>query len=138
MIRVHRLGKLMWFSIVGTIGFVVDTAVLYLCVFGIGFGLYSGRMVSYLAAASTTWYLNRRLTFADADKTRPAREWLRFLLANAFGGLINYAVYAVLINISNLCTSYPVIGVAVGSLTGLAFNFTVSKKLVFISKQPSI
>jgi len=137
MKEVRLLNRLMWFSVVGTIGFVVDTLVLYLAVFGMGLGLYSGRVVSYFAAATTTWYLNRHLTFSDADKTQPRQEWLRFLLANAFGGLVNYAVYAVLISTSSLCESHPVIAVAAGSLMGLMLNFTISRKLVFTSRPPS-
>jgi len=42
----------------GVAGFVVDSSVLYLCLHGTGLGLYGGRLVSYLAAASTAWYLN--------------------------------------------------------------------------------
>ena len=43
------------FAAVGVIGFVVDSAVLYLCLHVAGLGLYGGRVVSYLVAATTTW-----------------------------------------------------------------------------------
>ena len=129
--------RLLWFSLVGVVGFVADTLTLYLCVFGLGLGLYEGRLVSYLVAATTTWYCNRHLTFRDANKSRPLREWSRFLAANAIGGVVNYSVYAVLINASVICASHPIVAVALGSLAGLAFNFTVSKTLVFTKKEPA-
>ena len=126
--------KFFFFFLVGTIGFLVDTAVLYLCVFVGKLGLYNGRLISYLAAATTTWYFNRHLTFAEIDKTKPGREWVRFLLANSIGGFVNYTVYGILIKTSTTCSSYPVIAVGFGSLAGLVFNFTVSKKLIFINR----
>ena len=55
----------------------------------LGLGVYSGRVVSYFAAATTTWYLNRRITFVGYDDARPLRQWFRFVLTNGFGGLVN-------------------------------------------------
>ncbi len=52
------------FAVIGTAAFVVDTAVLY-CALWAGLGLYSGRAVSYLVAATFTWYGNRRITFCE-------------------------------------------------------------------------
>ena len=50
------------FAVVGTIGFVVDLGVLYVVAPTLGW--YGGRVLSFLAAASVTWALNRRFTFA--------------------------------------------------------------------------
>jgi putative flippase GtrA len=58
-------------------------------------------------------------------------QWGRFLAANALGGVVNYAVYAVLVTLVPVVAAYPVLGVAAGSLAGLVFNFTASKKWVF-------
>ncbi len=53
------------FGAVGTAAFVVDTTVLYLALWA-GLGLYAGRVVSYLAAATFTWYGNRNDHVRDA------------------------------------------------------------------------
>lgn len=85
------------FAVVGAIGFCVDVAVLYLCLRGFGLGVYSARLVSYLAAATATWYLNRRITFVGFERNKPLRQWFRFVLVNGFGGLVNYGVYGVIV-----------------------------------------
>ena len=58
-------------------------------------------------------------------------QWARFVAVNAFGGAVNYAVYAALIASGDPFTAHPALAVAAGSLSGLFFNFTASKKLVF-------
>lgn len=120
------------FAIVGTAAFVVDTAVLYLALWA-GLGLYSGRAVSYLVAATFTWYGNRRITFASRAQGTSAvtAEWIRFLLTNLVGGAVNYAVFAALVSQLELARTFPVIGVAAGAIAGLSVNFTLSKWLVF-------
>jgi putative flippase GtrA len=122
------------FGVVGVGGLIVDTAVLY-AAFGLGLGLYAGRVVSYLAAATFTWAANRRFTFVQADPAPAFVQWLKFLAANGIGAVVNYATYAALVTWVPLATAHPVIGVAAGSIAGLAFNFTVSKRWVF--KTPS-
>ena len=120
------------FAVVGTAAFVVDTAVLYLALWA-GLGLYSGRAVSYLVAATFTWYGNRRITFASRAQGTSAvtAEWIRFLLTNLVGGAVNYAVFAALVSQLEFVRAFPVIGVAAGAIAGLSVNFTLSKWLVF-------
>lgn len=117
------------FTMVGVAGFVVDSGVLYLCLHGTGLGLYGGRLVSYLAAASTAWYLNRRITFAD--RSPPGRQWARFIATNALGALVNYGSYSAVVTLLPAGTWVPLLGVAVGALAGLGFNFTASRRFVF-------
>lgn len=128
------LRQFLSFSVVGTIGFVVDAATLYLTMSQLGAGLYGGRVVSYLVAATSTWALNRRYTFLQQRSANRLGEWSRFLGANAFGGLVNYGVYALLVTINETAATYPVIGVAAGSVTGLFFNFAASRYVVFTGR----
>jgi len=114
---------------VGVVGFIVDSAVLYLCLHATGLGLYGGRVVSYLAAASTTWYLNRRLTFGD--RSPPGRQWARFVATNAIGALVNYGSYSIVVASLPAGTFVPLLGVAVGAIAGLGFNFPASRRFVF-------
>lgn len=121
------------FAVIGTAAFVVDASTLYAALwFGLGF--YAGRAVSYLVAATFTWYGNRRITFVHsrAEGVGPVTaEWLKFLVANLGGGAVNYAIYAVLIASFAIVRAYPVLGVAAGSLAGLVVNFSLSKFVVF-------
>jgi len=119
------------FSAVGTVGFLVDAAILYVVMSQLGAGLFGGRVISYLVAASSTWALNRRYTFRARCGANRTAEWGRFLVANAVGGLVNYVTYAVLVTLHATVAAHPVIGVAVGSVAGLLFNFTASRYVVF-------
>jgi putative flippase GtrA len=125
------------FAVIGTVAFVIDTIVLYVMLW-IGVGHYRGRVVSYLVALTFTWYGNRRITFATTrahGAQAIAAEWVRYLMANLTGGLVNYAMYAWLVSAFPLVSANPVLGVAAGSIAGLSVNFTLSKLLVFRGKQ---
>jgi putative flippase GtrA len=119
------------FAAVGVAGFVVDTAVLY-AVKGM-LGLYLGRVVSYLAAATLTWALNRRFTFVTANPAPRFKQWLEFLAANVFGAVVNYGVYSAGVAWT-IAGDMPVLGVAAGSIAGLVVNFTVNKRWVFADR----
>lgn len=123
--------QLLRFAAVGAAGFFVDAGALMLATAGFGLDLYSGRVFSYLCAATFTWICNRRFTFTGLDHHPPVVQWLRFLGANALGGAVNYAVYAALVTLTALGAAYPVMGVAAGSVAGLIFNFAISKFWVF-------
>ena len=118
------------FGVVGTIGFLVDTAVLYAGM-ALGLGLYSGRAVSYVAAATTTWALNRAWTFRGQGGGPVMRQWALFLLVNLVGLACNYGTYAVLVATLPLAAAHPVIGVAAGALAGMIGNFLLSRRYVF-------
>jgi hypothetical protein len=82
----RSLGQFLRFGLVGTAGFMVDAAALTAAM-ALGLGPYGGRVVSYLAAATFTWAMNRRFTFADADPRRGTAQWGRFVAANGAGGV---------------------------------------------------
>jgi putative flippase GtrA len=124
------LRQLLAFGVVGVIGFAVDAGILTLAR-RLGAGLIIGRVVSYLAAATCTWALNRRFTFVSRADQSPMREWLLFMFSQLAGAAVNLGLYAWLVSTSALVAGQPVIGVAAGSLAGMLVNFCVAKKLVF-------
>ena len=65
----RTLVQFLRFGVVGTLGFLVDTAVLYLGL-ALGLGLYLGRAISYLAAASANWALNATSCSCGVEKFR--------------------------------------------------------------------
>ena len=123
------LRQFLAFTIIGVLGFVVDSSVLYLGL-EIGLGLRWGRLVSYLVAVTATWALNRRFTFG-ASRHRPMIEWARFAITQLAGAAVNLGTYFALITASGFVARFPVFGVAAGSLAGLAVNFTVARAFVF-------
>ncbi len=124
-------GEFARFVVIGTIGFIVDASTLKLVVALLHMDLYSGRLVSYLTAATGNWMLNRRFTFKQAREQSPVRQWLKYLGANGIGFAVNYSTYAALITYVAVAREHPVLGVAAGSIAGLSFNFTINKFWVF-------
>lgn len=124
------------FGLVGTIGFFVDTATLYFFVYVFNVDLYVGRIFSYTCAVSATWLLNRLYTFQSTNEKK-YQEWARFAVVNMGGGIVNFAVYSLLITQYDFIRENLVFGVAIGSLAGLIVNFYFSKKMVFSRKQDS-
>ena len=121
------------FAVIGALGMPVDWAVLQLMVHW-GTGPYLGRVLSWFCAATFTWAGNRYFTFA-ASRARSlagtVKEWLRFLAANAVGGLVNVGLYSVLVRFAPPPFNNLTVALVCGVLLGLAFNFTLSKRVVF-------
>jgi putative flippase GtrA len=129
--RARLAQEFLRFGVVGTIGFVVDTAVLYGAL-ALGAGLYGGRALSYVSAASVTWLLNRLWTFRGRGGGQTAqRQWALFVVVNLGGFVLNYGTYALLVAFVPLVAAHPVLGVAAGSLAGMFSNFVLSRQLVF-------
>lgn len=119
------------FCIAGTLGFLVDAGVVSLLVNGFGWNPYLGRLVSFLCAVAATFVFNRRLTFATARRQSLWRQWSQYLFAMTGGFIVNYGAYALLVYRFALVREWPVIGVAVGSVLGLAVNFLGARYWVF-------
>lgn len=121
------------FAVIGALGMPVDWGVLQLMVHW-GTGPYLGRMISWFCAATFTWAGNRYFTFA-ASRARgfigAGKEWVRFLAANAVGGLVNVGLYSVLVRFAPPPFNDLTVALICGVLLGLVFNFTLSKKIVF-------
>ena len=127
MLKLAR--ELLSFGWIGTLGFLIDATVFLVA--NLFFqNLYLSRVVSYVAAASSNWILNRRFTFAASDRS-PVHEWGRFLLLQLGGGGVNYGVYAFLVHEYDYFRGFPVAAIAAGSIAGMGVNFLTAKFLVF-------
>ncbi len=125
----HR--QILLFAISGALGFVVDAGIVQFLVRELGTNPYGARVVSFLAAATTTWAFNRRYTFSGRSSGSRRRELLRYLVAMAFGFALNYGTYAAFVLVWPLVREWPAIGVAAGSIAGAAVNFLSSKYWIF-------
>ncbi len=124
------LAQFMRFAVVGTTGFLVDTAVIYGTKGWLG--LYGAGALSYLVAATWAWQLNRSWTFAGAGGDAPLhRQWAAFMAVNLVGLAFNRGAYFGLVTWSETCRSYPVLAVAAGAVAGMFWNFALSRRLVF-------
>lgn len=127
--RIATLAQFLMFGAVGAIGFLFDTATVYSLRHSLG--LYGAGMVAYLVAATVTWALNRLWTFRGRNSGSVHRQWVRFLMANLLGFVLNRGTYALLVTFVALCAAQPVYAVGAGALAGMFLNFSLSRSLVF-------
>jgi putative flippase GtrA len=133
-LRALLRSRFLRFGVVGAAGFVVDEAVLTVMHYAVGLGPYAARVISILCAMTFTWWGNRTLTFADRAASGGSAlllEWFKFCLANAFGAVVNYATFSLLVAAAPPPLSNPLVATACGVGVGLIFNFTLSKRFVF-------
>lgn len=122
------MNQLLRFCVVGAVGFVIDAGILQLLVLGAHANPYAARVASFMVAASATWLMNRRYTFA-ATRHPTRMEWLRYIGFMSLGALVNYGVFALCIAFWASARAQPWLGVAVGSVASLGLNFTTSRLL---------
>jgi len=125
-------GQFLRFSTIGAAGFVVDISILYLMLY-MGLDLYSARVISFVAAATSTWIGNRLLTFRPDRKggRKISGEWVVYLAAMTVGGLVNYGIYALLIGFFQLFHDHPWLAVAGGTGAGLLINFMLARRILY-------
>ncbi len=122
--------ELFFFTLVGAIAFAVDVGILYIV--KSAFGLYWGRVISFICAVFITWLLNRKLTFKERFSGLSLfSEFARYLTVMISGGMVNYLIYASLVVTLKGVANEPIWGVAAGSCAGLLVNFILARSFVF-------
>ncbi len=131
--------RIIRFAGVATTIACIDIAALYVLNGALGANVYLARIISYTAAMTAGYFLNRRYTFYDHRRTQsiPA-ELARFYAVFASGGSINYAVFSGVVAGGAAAGAgptirfwLPLLGVWLGGLAGMAFNYGFSNKFVF-------
>ena len=125
------LRQFVMFCIGGVLGFIVDAGVLQLLVLGLAWDRYSGRLISFLAAATATWIFNRYYTFHGPRRYTLGGEWARYLLAMSAGFACNFTAYSALVYFFDIDRQWLILAVAAGSIAGLGVNYTGSRYWVY-------
>ena len=135
-IRTASMQKLIYFTFVGSVGFLVDASILTLLSQYSGLDIYLARLISFSSATMATWILNRKIVFrqdVDPDR-RKSLEYFRYLLVQTIGGGVNLLIFTLLIMVAPSLKSQPVIPLGVGAIFGLAINFTGTRYWVYSKK----
>ena len=120
------------FVAVGGAGFVVDATLLSL-LSSSGVDPWLGRLVSFPVAVTVTWLLHRKWTFKNtAANAERSQEYARYWAVQAVGCLINLLFYYSLLLIWPILTGWPAVALAAGSAAAMLFNFTASRRYVFV------
>lgn len=118
------------FCVVGTIGFLVEAAIIQIVKWiWIDFLLYV-RFVSFPTALFVTWILNRVFVFESNNSK--VKEVVKYVVVQVLGALLNISVYSIFIIYSLFFFNYPVLALALGSIVALFWNYIFSKIWVFI------
>ena len=130
MTRLRR--EIALFAVGGIIGLIVDAGIAQSLVRLAGWNVYTARAVSFLSAASVTWWWNRTHTFAHRDSGRGRHaEWLHWMGLMALGAVVNNGVYVLAFKLFPGLHAWPAVAVAAGSAAGSVANFLLARTMLF-------
>jgi len=123
--------QLGFFSIVGGIGFCIDTTIFYLMHFSFNDAI--SRFFSILTAMTFTWLANRNVTF-KVNKNISKREWIKYFSVNVTGMTINFSCFLFFIRLNPFFKQYFIIPLSMATGISMWFNFALSKYYTFKKK----
>ena len=121
------------FASVGAIGFAIEAIVLTILV-AQGVDIYLSRGISFPAALTATWYLNRKHTFDNGRNSRFASlksEYVTYFLIQGAGALLNLAVFSLVVFLLPQFKLIPIMPLAIGAGFAMVFNYSASKYFVY-------
>ena len=122
--------SVLWFLIAGSLAFVVDVVVLTLLRDALG--VYAARAVSFWLAATTTWLINRNISFAGRSANGSLlAEYLRYLGLMLGGGAVNVAVYSLVVWTLPQGPLWLMLYVAAGTLVAMTVNYLSMTRLLY-------
>jgi putative flippase GtrA len=131
--------EMVLFGIGGVFGLLIDAGIVQLLVGLAGWNAYGARVVSFLAAASFTWWWNRRHTFADRSSGRSAHaEWLHWVGLMSVGAVINYGIYVLCLILFPVLHRWPAVAAAAGSTVAAVANFAVARGVLFKAPKSAV
>ena len=119
------------FGLVGAFGFAVDATLFLLLSGHFRWPIATARGSSALCAITATWALNRQLTFARRKSPRRSTEFLRYVLVQIGGLVVNLGVFAFALWVAPPLRSTPIVALALGAAAALLFNFASARTLAF-------
>jgi putative flippase GtrA len=133
--RAHLARQVPSFAAIGALGFVIDASLTY--VFAQWFGLPAliARPPAFAIATLVNFSLNRRFTF-QASQLPVLTALARYILVCGAGAGVNYAVYALCLNLAPLA-GFAVtpkilpLFVACGSLSAMFLTFMGFRSFAF-------
>lgn len=116
---------------VGTLGFAVDAALFFALQAIAGWPIAWARTVSATCSITTTWALNRRITFAQRRSENRAGEYLRYVAGQVVGLAVNLGTFTLCLWLLPRLRHYPIVALAIGAAAALLFNFFTARTIAF-------
>lgn len=128
--RYATLAELVQFAVIGSWGFIVDL-LFYFSLQSFGVQHQVARAISFWPAVTSNWLLNRTITFNQRTHKSPLRQWVSFVCSSLVGFTVNTGSYILLTNYIDFFNQFKVIGLMIGVILGMGFNFLFSNLFVF-------
>jgi putative flippase GtrA len=119
------------FSIIGTFGYLIDISIFFAINELYELSVYFSRIISFVFAATFSWYGNRLFTFASSKKKRVLKEWIDYLYSMTPGAAMNYLVFLIIVFSFENTQVVLFFAFSIGVLVGLLINYNLAKKYVF-------
>lgn len=123
--------KVMKFAMVGSMGFLADAAIFFLCRYALGSPLLVARTIAFLCAATLTWWGNRCFTFARTQRWGRFAQWKRAISGAIASAIPNFGVFQLTLMLIGNQAPQTMIALIFGVLAGMVSNFWLSNRWVF-------
>ena len=123
----QRITQFLKFSGIGTLGFLTDSGVFYIC--NLLLGNFYSRLISFFIAVVFTYIFNKRVTFNIEKSECFWKEFPAYFCSMIAGGLVNLLMFFILVYFYNFFSERQLLAIAIGSLSGLSINFLLSLKI---------
>ena len=111
------------FGIVGGVGFVIDSAFLYLGIYALGLDRVPAGLFSFPFAVTATWIGNRLFTFRHAQHIPALQQLAKFAAVCAVGLVFNRGTYSLLVSLCSLGLRTSGVRIAGRNGCGHVFQF---------------
>lgn len=123
--RQSHLLQILQFAFVGCLGFVIDLAVIFAFIEWLSLDPFSARIPAWIAAVTLTYTFNLLFTFRATrlvlvGTKQRLRRYCLYVLSQLAGGAVNFLSYALVVSLFHL---HWFIGLAIGTLVGMVFNY---------------
>jgi len=124
-------GRFLRFSVVGTIGAVVDFGVFNLLIELLYVAPIRANVVSFGAAVVSNFFWNRHWTYPDSRTKKVPRQLLEFFAINLVGVLIRTPIFALLENPLILAFNRLNLNLPIGN-ESLGHNFALGSAMILV------
>lgn len=113
------------------LGFMVDAGLMALLHTGWQLHPIFARCISFPAALTVTWLVNRRWVFATSRQTGVTTEYARYVSVQVIGAAANLAIFAALIYAVPSLMTAPVLALAIAAAGSLVLNYLLLVRWVY-------
>lgn len=132
--KYRGLSEFIRFSLIGVSGTIVDLTFVYIAKDLLSLPFRMARVVGFIFALTSNFFLNRKFTFPHAGRDNMIRQYISFFSVCLAGFSINWFISVYLYEHLQFFHNYYLLAAFIGTLGGLMINFCGSKFLVFARK----